>query len=68
MKRINNGESFSWNLDGFHDPEPSGEPQLILMEPEESKIGFHLQMFTARALYSDVKITFMVNGSIKIYY
>ena len=70
MSRIEEGTSFSWGLDGFSSPEPSGELQLICQRDEEPKIGFYTQVYMGRCLYfENLKTTYKVVGDyLQIYY
>lgn len=70
IKNINEGISFSWGLDGFSAPEPSGELQVICEKDETAKIGFYTQQFLGRCLYfENLRITYEVVGDyLKIYY
>lgn len=70
INKINEGESFSWGLEGFSSPEPSGELQLICERTEEPKIGFYTQQFLGRCLhFENLRITYEVIGDyLKIYY
>lgn len=66
---IKSGVSFSWGFGGMTTPEPT-ELQLICEKDDEARIGYHTQIFLARALYyDDLKITYEVNDNqVKIYY
>jgi hypothetical protein len=70
LNRIEEGTSFSWGLDGFSSPEPSGELQLICQRDEVPKIGFYTQQFMGRCLYfENLRITYKVSGDyIQIFY
>ena len=68
---LEGGASFSWGFDGVGLPdEPNDNLQCICDVSEQGKIGYHVQVFIARALYyENLKITFIqLDGHIKIYY
>ena len=71
MSALKDGAEFSWGFNGISSPEPPKDNlQAICDLSEESKIGYHIQIFTGRALhFEDLRITFTQdNGNIKIYY
>lgn len=70
MKTIGDGISFSWSFNGFDAPEPKDNLQAIVEPDAEAQIGYHTQIFTARALYfENLKITYQHDGGkLKIYY
>lgn len=70
INTLKSGVSFSWGLDGMSAPEPTGELAEICEGVDESKIGFHTQVFLGRVIhFEDYKITYVVtSGYVKIYY
>lgn len=71
MSALKDGAEFSWGLDGIRSPElPKNNLQAICDLSDEGQIGYHTQIFLARALYfEDLRITFIQEGgNIKIYY
>jgi len=71
MKTIGDGISFSWSFSGMDAPEPPKDNlQAICDADEEAIIGYHTQVYLARALYfENLKITYLHDGGkLKIFY
>jgi|GWRWMinimDraft_13_1066021.scaffolds.fasta_scaffold122634_1 hypothetical protein len=71
MSALKDGAEFSWGFNGISSPEPPKDNlQAICDLSDEGQIGYHIQIYLARALYfEDLRITFTKDGgNIKIYY
>lgn len=70
ISALTDGASFSWGFEGISSPDPQGSLVDILERVDKGRIGYHTQVFLARAFLTDgMKITYIQeDGKIKIYF
>lgn len=70
ISALTDGASFSWGFEGITSPDPQGSLVEIVDGVDKGKIGYHTQVFLARAFLTEgMKITYIQeDGQIKIYF